>query len=147
DHLGLAPEDTDKLLDFDGPAGNFWLGLAILHSLFMHEHNAICDHLAAADPKMSDQELYDKARLVNAALMAKIHTVDWTPAIIAHPTPVFSLGANWRGIRLEHFGQLSGRRTKNELFHGIPGSPKDLFGVPYSLTEEFVAVYRMHALI
>ena len=27
-----------------------------------------------------------RARLVNAALMAKIHTVEWTPAIIAHPT-------------------------------------------------------------
>lgn len=147
DHLGLAPEDTDKLLDFDGPAGNFWLGLAILHSLFMHEHNAICDHLAAADPKMSDQELYDKARLVNAALMAKIHTVDWTPAIIAHPTTVFSLRANWYGVLGERFHRRFGRITDSEILQGIPGSPTNDHGVPYSLTEEFVAVYRMHPLM
>ena len=31
-----------------------------------------------------------KARLINAALMAKIHTVEWTPAIIAHPTTQFA---------------------------------------------------------
>jgi Animal haem peroxidase len=30
---------------------------------------------------------------------------------------------------------------------GIPGSPTDHHGVPYSLTEEFVAVYRMHPLV
>jgi hypothetical protein len=30
---------------------------------------------------------------------------------------------------------------------GIPGSPTDHHGVPYSLTEEFVAVYRMHPLL
>jgi len=30
---------------------------------------------------------------------------------------------------------------------GIPGSPTELHGIPYSLTEEFVAVYRMHPLI
>ena len=31
--------------------------------------------------------------------MAKIHTVEWTPAIIAHPTTVYALRANWWGLR------------------------------------------------
>jgi len=147
DHLGLAPEDTDPLLNMEGPAGNFWLGLAILHSLFMREHNAICDRLAAQYPAMSDQELYDTARLVNAALMAKIHTVDWTPAIIAHPTTVFALRANWFGVLGERFSKRFRRITDSEILHGIPGSPTNYHGVPYSLTEEFVAVYRMHPLM
>ncbi len=147
DDLGLAPEDTDPLLDLDGPAGNFWLGLAILHSLFMREHNAICDRLAAEYPKMPDQELYDKARLINAALMAKIHTVDWTPAIIAHPTTVISLRANWFGVLGERFHRRFGRITDSEILQGIPGSPTNDHGVAYSLTEEFVAVYRMHPLM
>jgi hypothetical protein len=147
DDLGLPPEEAAQYVDLSGAAGNFWVGLAILHSLFMREHNAICDRLEAEYPSMTDQELYDKARLVNAALMAKIHTVDWTPAIIAHPTTVFALRANWFGVLGEQFAQRFGRIGTNALLHGIPGSATRLHGVPYSLTEEFVAVYRMHPLI
>ena len=40
-----------------------------------------------------------------------------------------------------------GKITDDEVLRGIPGSPTDHHGVPYSLTEEFVAVYRMHPLI
>ena len=147
DDLGLPPADVEQHVDLSGVAGNFWVGLAILHSLFMREHNAICGRLAAEYPDMSDHELYDKARLVNAALMAKIHTVDWTPAIIAHPTTVLALRTNWYGLLGERFDEHFGRITNNEVIRGIPGSPTNHHGVPYSLTEEFVAVYRMHPLI
>jgi len=144
---GLLPEKVEAHVDLRGVAGNFWLGLALLHALFMLEHNAICERLHAEYPELDDQTLYEKARLVNAALMAKIHTIDWTPAIIAHPTTVRALRANWFGIFGERFDKTFGRRTSLELFHGIPGSKKELCGVPYSLTEEFVGVYRMHPLI
>jgi hypothetical protein len=144
---GLPPPDLEAHMDPTGVAANFWVGLALLHSLFMREHNAICDQLHGKYPDLSDQELYDKARLVNAALMAKIHTVDWTPAIIAHPTTVLALRTNWWGLEGERLDMRFGRRTSNEVIRGIPGSPTDHHGVPYSLTEEFVAVYRMHPLI
>ena len=144
---GLLPEDVEAHVDLRGVAGNFWVGLALLHALFMLEHNAICKRLHAEYPELDDQTLYEKARLVNAALMAKIHTVDWTPAIIAHPTTVRALRANWFGLFGERFDKSFGRRTSLEILHGIPGSKKELCGVPYSLTEEFVGVYRMHPLI
>ncbi len=147
DANGLIPQEIEAHVDLAGVAGNFWVGLAILHSLFMQEHNAICDRLHAKYPALGDDDLYDKARLVNAALMAKIHTVDWTPAIIAHPTTVTGMRVNWWGLLGERFAKRFGRHTRNELIHGIPGSPKGLHGVPYSLTEEFVAVYRMHPLL
>lgn len=147
DHLGLPPEDVEQYVDLTGIGGNFWVGLAIMHSLFMREHNAICERLAAEYPDMSDQQLYDKARLINAALMAKIHTVDWTPAILANPTTVFGLRGNWFGLLGEQFDRWFGRIINNEALQGIPGSPTNQYGVPYSLTEEFVAVYRMHPLI
>jgi hypothetical protein len=147
DANGLIPQEIEAHVDLTGAAGNFWVGLAILHSLFMQEHNAICDHLHGKYPALGDDDLYDKARLVNAALMAKIHTVDWTPAIIAHPTTVTGMHVNWWGLLGEHFDKRFGRLSRNELLHGIPGSHKALHGVPYSLTEEFVAVYRMHPLL
>ena len=147
DETGLPPVELEKHIDLTGVAGNFWVGLALLHPLFMREHNAICEHLHAQHPELDDQDLYDKARLVNSALMAKIHTVDWTPAVIAHPTTVLALRANWWGLEGERLGKLVGRRTSNDVVRGIPGSATDHHGVPYSLTEEFVAVYRMHPLI
>ena len=147
EETGLPPPDVEKYIDPTGGAANFWIGLALLHSLFMREHNAICDHLHARYPELGDRELYEKARLANAALMAKIHTVDWTPAIIAHPTTVLALRTNWWGLLGEHFDKRFGRLTSNEVLRGIPGSPTNHHGVPYALTEEFVAVYRMHPLI
>jgi Animal haem peroxidase len=147
DELGLPPADVDANIDLTGPAGNFWVGLALLHSLFLREHNAICDRLAAEYPRMDDQRLYDTARLITAGVIAKIHTIDWTPAIIAHPTTVFAMRANWFGLLGERFERRFGRITGNDVLQGIPGSPTDHHGVPYALTEEFVAVYRMHPLI
>ncbi len=147
DERGLIPEEIESHVDLTSVAGNFWVGLALLHSLFMREHNAICDRLHEAHPELSDDELYDNARLVVAALMAKIHTTDWTPAIIAHPTTVKALRANWWGLEGEGLDKLLGRLTTDEVVRGIPGSPTALHGVPYALTEEFVCVYRMHPLI
>jgi hypothetical protein len=122
----------------------------VLHTLFMLEHNAICDRLRQEYPGWTDDQLYDKARLVVAALTAKIHTVEWTPAVIAHPTTIFAIHANWWGVMGELRGGRSSRKgllSGSDLLYGIPGSATDHHGVPYSLTEEFVAVYRMHPLL
>ncbi len=144
---GLLPRDLEQHVDLAGVAANFWLGLGVLHTLFTLEHNAICDRLRAAHPTWSDDRLFDTARLVNAALMAKIHTVEWTPGIIAHPTTAWGMRANWWGVLGEGFRRRFGRVGRSDILSGIPGSPTDHHGVPYSLTEEFVAVYRMHPLL
>jgi hypothetical protein len=91
--------------------------------------------------------LFDRARLVNVALMAKIHTIDWTPAILGNPTLQVAMNGNWWGLATEQIHRMFGRISNNEIVSGIPGSPKQFFGVPYTLTEEFVSVYRMHPLL
>jgi hypothetical protein len=141
--LVALPEDPEL-----NPAQvpGFWLGLAMMGTLFSREHNAVCDALAAAYPEYEDEELFQRARLVVSALMAKIHTVDWTPAIIAHPTSVTALRASWFGLLGEKVHRAFGL-TGNEVLNGLPGSGVDHFGVPYSLTEEFGIVYRMHPLM
>ena len=63
DQDGQLPRDLDAKVDLTGVAGNFWLGLALLHTLFTLEHNAICDRLAREHPDWTDDELFDKARL------------------------------------------------------------------------------------
>ena len=79
--------------------------------------------------------------------MAKIHTVEWTPGIIAHPTTVRAMKTTWWGLAGEGVRKRYGRISRSDIISGIPGSRKNLFGVPYALTEEFGAVYRMHPLI
>jgi hypothetical protein len=144
---GLLPVDPESGIDITGVGGNWWVGLSLFHAIFTLEHNAICDRLRAENPSWSDDDLFDKARLINAALLAKIHTTEWTPAIVAHPTTVFALRANWWGLEMERLSNLVGRLTDVDLIRGIPGSPTDHHGAPYCLTEEFVAVYRMHPLL
>ena len=79
--------------------------------------------------------------------MAKIHTVEWTPAALPHPTLRAAMRANWYGLLGPRGSRLLRRLTRRDFLIGIPGSPQDDHGVPYALTEEFVAVYRMHPLI
>jgi hypothetical protein len=150
DQQGLVtflPRDAEGMPQ-TGFNTNWWLGLEMLHTLFVLEHNAICDELLKAYPDWSSEELFDTARLVNCALMAKIHTVEWTPAILAHPALKISMEANWWGVLGERLYKLLGRVSKtSEAISGIPGSTVDHHAAPYSLTEEFVSVYRMHALI
>jgi hypothetical protein len=93
-------------------------------------------------------QIFDKARLINCALIIKIHTTEWTPAILAHPALQIGMAANWWGLVGENLTKLVGRVSKtSEIISGIPGSGANQDGVPYSLTEEFVSVYRMHSLI
>jgi hypothetical protein len=145
---GLHPEKLDPFLDPKGPRGNLWVGLALLHALFIREHNAICDELLRCeDRNWTDDELHDTARLVNAAVMAKIHTVEWTAAIIAHPTTEWATKINWYGVLGKRIRDGIGRVGRGDILSGIRGSPTNHYDVPYSLTEEFVSVYRMHPLI
>ncbi|MCT9083264.1 peroxidase family protein [Streptomyces fulvoviolaceus] len=143
---GLLPRPQDPAQDPAYVPG-FWLGTEMLRTLFSREHNAICDRLGAEYPAWTDEEIFQRARLVNSALLAKIHTVEWTPAVISHPTTQVAMRANWFGLAGERAHRLFGRLSESEVISGIPGSRTDHYGVPFSLTEEFVAVYRMHPLI
>ncbi|AYC33520.1 peroxidase [Pseudomonas cavernae] len=160
---------------------NWWVGLSMLHQLFTLEHNAIATKLKAKYPEKDDQWLYDHARLVNSALMAKIHTVEWTPAVIANPVTERAMYANWWGLlgqggpRDDYQAEVRmlqedlaksdsfvkrilgfdpsmadgfGNTALDHALGGIVGTTApNNYGVPFSLTEEFVAVYRMHSLL
>ena len=132
--------------DVTGVTDNGWVGLSLLHGIFAQEHNAICDRLARDFAAWDDERLFQQARLVNAALMAKIHTVEWTPAIVPHPLTQLALQTNWSGIK-PNLQRVFRGLNDVDLLSGIPGSPTDHHSAPYSLTEEFAAVYRMHSLL
>ena len=149
---GTLPLD-DKGIEETGFTRNWWIGLTMLHTLFAREHNAICDHLKRSYPEWDDNRLFNVARLINAALMAKIHSVEWTPAILPNRVLDSGLNANWYGLLTNLFKTGKNRRTvakinvRNPEMGGIVGNPIDDQGQPYGLTEEFVEIYRLHSLL
>ncbi|HNC87146.1 MAG TPA: peroxidase family protein, partial [Agitococcus sp.] len=178
---GTLPTELLSGKPITGFNENWWVGISMLHQIFTKEHNAIATMLKQKYPNATDQWLYDKARLVNSALMAKIHTVEWTPAVIANPVTERAMYANWWGLIGNANGRdkyqaetrqwyedlaktdswlktflgantdLAGNVGSGTLDHAIAGlvgsaNPNN-YGVPYTLTEEFVAVYRMHPLM
>lgn len=152
DDEGFLPLDPKSNIDITGMSKNWWSGLSLLHNLFTREHNSICDMLMENHPawKGQDERLFQTARLINTAQIVQIHTLEWTGAILNTDFINESLIGQW-------YGKLSPRVIKmlqemnitlgSNSFPSHQKNPPDYRGVPFSLTEEFVAVYRMHSLL
>lgn len=133
------PDDRMPIVDGKEDSGftdNWWVGISMMHNLFAMEHNKVAVKLKQTHPDFSDDKIFHLSRMVTAAVIAKIHTVEWTPAILGfNPALTLGMNINWFG-----FGKD---------LPGIVGNPMDKVAtkVPYSLTEEFTSVYRLHSLL
>ena len=155
-HLPIEPM-RDETPDFEGARfpdlelagvnGNWWLGISAMQTLFAREHNSVIDRLKLDYPSADGEWLFQKARLVVTALIAKIHTTEWTPSLMNSPEGRFAMRGNWWGIMGEHYWRGYGRLDDTEESSGIPGSPGGQDAAPYAMTEEFTACYRMHPLM
>ncbi len=168
--------------EMTGFRDNWWVGLSMLHSLFVKEHNAIAEKLMKKhvtfdqktssyiwknekvvkrmDRKQLDEKIFQTARLINAAVMAKIHTVEWTPAILPNKTLKIGMYTNWYGLvnpqtwskylkKIPGFNQTDWFTALQSgyLLGGVVGDQMKNHGVPFSITEEFTSVYRLHSLL
>ncbi|XP_043687192.1 alpha-dioxygenase 1-like [Telopea speciosissima] len=151
--LKISEEDGLLLHDQDWVAissdvRNSWAGVSTLQALFVKEHNAVCAALKKEYPHLQeDEDLYRHARLVTSAVIAKIHTIDWTVELLKTDTMLGAMRGNWYGFLGKKFKDRFGH-VGGAIFGGVVGLKKtENHGVPYSLTEEFVSVYRMHSLL
>lgn len=71
------------------------MGVEILQHMLVKEHNYVCGLLRKAHPKYSEEELYQLARLNVAAQIARIHTTEWTPALLNNDVMNVSMHNNW----------------------------------------------------
>ena len=99
---------------------NWNVGLSFFHNVFAREHNAFVDAFRAqadgspeADCGLRDpdrpgavvryrdvtaEQLFEVARLVVAAEIAKIHTIEWTTQLLYDEPLYLALHANWDGL-------------------------------------------------
>jgi len=177
-----ADNRQNRGYEVTGFKDNWWIGLSMLHTLFVKEHNAVADMLMKKyvtydketkmfhwqsgseskylDEKGLDEQLFQTARLINAAVLAKIHTVEWTPAILPNKTLRIGMYGNWYGLanpqtwskvikKIPGLGRadiIPGIK-EGYLVGGIVGDHANNYKVPYAITEEFVSVYRLHSLL
>ncbi|MDR3719454.1 MAG: peroxidase family protein [Bryobacteraceae bacterium] len=108
---------------------NWTIGMSFYHNLFTREHNAFVAEfrrLAAKTPNadsglrnpahpkqkiryrdVSADELFEAARLVVSAEIAKIHTIEWTPQLLYDEPLYKGMNANWNGLLGEGGGDVS----------------------------------------
>ncbi|MCQ8103148.1 oxygenase [Methylomonas sp. SURF-2] len=151
-----------------GFADNWTVGMSFYHNLFTREHNAFVDAFrakAAVNPdldsglrnpdkpeqvitykKVSAEELYQAARLVVAAEIAKIHTIEWTTQLLYGEPLYLGMNANWNGLLMKDdpvskalkkvldrlvVNKLakSERETKANQFYSVFASGAGIFGL------------------
>lgn len=146
EETGLLLQDQDGLA-ISGDVRNSWVGVSALQALFIKEHNAVCDALKKEYDDLEDEDLYRHARLVTSAVIAKIHTIDWTVELLKTDTLLAGMRTNWYGILGKKFKDSFGH-VGSSILGGLVGMKKPQnHGVPYSITEDFTSVYRMHSLL
>ena len=124
---------------------------------------------------VSDDELFEVARLVIAAEIAKIHTIEWTTQLLYNEPLYLAMNANWSGLLKKHplvsaaleqvvqrfANSENGRKSTGwfSAFAAGPGifglgnkSPTSMaecnhFGSPFNFPEEFINAYRLHPMV
>ncbi len=88
----LLPFNTAGLPNAGGPDPRLFLagdiraneqvGLIAMHTLFVREHNRLAAEIAAADPTLTGEEIYQEARRFVGALMQAITFNEFLPALL-----------------------------------------------------------------
>ncbi len=140
---------------------NWSIGLSLFHTLFSREHNLFVDEFRRAQKTtpdadsglrnpsnpakviryrdVSDDELFEMGRLVVSAMIAKIHTIEWTPQLL-YDEPLFNaMNANWSGLFAEN--KLL-KRTSAKIVNDLSDS-KDPFDatILYSLFASAAGIF------
>jgi len=77
-----GPFPDSSLQAAGDPRANEVAGLEAMHTVFVREHNRLADQIRAADPGLSGEQVYQKARKLVGAQIQKITYDEWLPAML-----------------------------------------------------------------
>lgn len=99
---------------------NWNIGLSFYHNLFTREHNSFVDRFRQMQEdspdedsgfrnpdnpdqvityaEASDEEIFQAARLVVSAMIAKVHTIEWTTQLLYDEPLYRGMNSNWFGL-------------------------------------------------
>ncbi|WP_170110545.1 peroxidase family protein [Flavilitoribacter nigricans] len=83
-HMDDAVGTNEKLFVAGDVRANENPLLTSFHTLFVRQHNLICDQLANEHPEWSDEQLYQHARKLVGGLIQSIVYDEWLPAMGVH---------------------------------------------------------------
>jgi hypothetical protein len=175
---------------------NWNIGLSFFHNVFAREHNLFIEEFrrrSAARPntdsglrnpaepdrviqyrEISPDELFEIARLVISAEIAKIHTIEWTTQLLYNEPLYLAMNANWSGLLQKHpiagaaleqvvqrFASSDGKKSSDWYaafaagpgIFGLGNDKADIsagvnhFGSPFNFPEEFINAYRLHPMV
>lgn len=146
---------------------NWSIGLSVLHNVFAREHNAFVDAFRKqpgerdsglrrpSEPdkpvlnnEVKPDELFEIARLVVSAEIAKIHTTEWTTQLLYGEPLYKGMNANWHGLFREdsdasdalkevvrRLGDSDDPKKANSRYAALTGGP-GIFGLGNRVYEE-----------
>ena len=176
---------------------NWNIGLSFFHNVFALEHNLFVDNFRdeiAGRPdadsglrnpqrpnqpitykEIGDDELFEIARLVVAAEIAKIHTIEWTTQLLYNEPLYLAMNANWSGLFvdsplvktalekvMQRFADSDQNKQSRHWFSAFAAGPGifglgneqpdfnagvNHFGSPFNFPEEFINAYRLHSMV
>lgn len=80
-HMDMPFPFIEKLYVVGDSRGNENPFLLSIHTLFLREHNRICEDLAAEHPDWTDEQLYQRARKLVGGLIEAIVYEEWLPTL------------------------------------------------------------------
>ncbi|MGH8469350.1 MAG: peroxidase family protein [Gammaproteobacteria bacterium] len=152
---------------------NWTIGMSFYHNVFAREHNRFVEEFrkrAAATPDgdcgvrnpdqpdkiirykdLTPDELFEVARLVVAAEIAKIHTIEWTTQLLYGEPLYLGMNSNWFGLLRDHklvadalervvgrLARTSDPKKRNAMYSVFASGP-GIFGLGNRVTKSKVS--------
>ncbi len=86
-HQNLLPLDKAGFFLAGDVRANEQVGLTSLHTIFLREHNRVANLIATANPKMTDEQIYVRAKKHVGGLMQSVTYNEFLPALMG-PNPL-----------------------------------------------------------